>query len=92
MRLIFLVKQMETANDREPIAIIGMACRFPDANTPAAFWRQLRAGLETVTVFTDEELDATGGSSQMYSRPDYVRKRGIIAGTCCNQQHCNYNN
>lgn len=71
---------METANDREPIAIIGMACRFPDANTPAAFWRQLRAGLETVTVFTDEELDATGVPSQMYGRPDYIRKRGIIAG------------
>ncbi|MYA64825.1 MAG: hypothetical protein F4Y21_09285, partial [Gemmatimonadetes bacterium] len=28
----------------EPIAIIGMACRFPGANDIEAFWRLLREG------------------------------------------------
>ncbi|HVU25844.1 MAG TPA: SDR family NAD(P)-dependent oxidoreductase, partial [Opitutus sp.] len=34
----------------EPIAIIGLGCRFPgDAATPAAFWDLLRAGRDAVT-------------------------------------------
>ena len=33
----------------EPIAIIGMACRFPGANDIEAFWRLLEAGANAVT-------------------------------------------
>ena len=34
----------------EPIAIVGMACRFPGgANSPAAFWELLRTGTDAVT-------------------------------------------
>jgi len=29
---------------REPIAIVGLSCRFPAANNPEAFWRLLRDG------------------------------------------------
>src|SRR5713226_2976966 len=33
----------------EPIAIVGMGCRFPGgADSPAAFWELLRAGVDTV--------------------------------------------
>ncbi|SFC58074.1 type I polyketide synthase [Streptomyces aidingensis] len=32
----------------EPVAVIGMACRLPGADTPEAFWRLLREGRETV--------------------------------------------
>ena len=28
----------------EPIAIVGMACRFPGASNPSALWRMLCAG------------------------------------------------
>ena len=34
--------------DREPIAIIGIGCRFPGANGPAEFWRLLRDGVDAV--------------------------------------------
>ncbi|GAA2139237.1 hypothetical protein GCM10009760_21230 [Kitasatospora kazusensis] len=34
----------------EDIAIIGLACRFPGATTPGQFWRNLAAGVESVTV------------------------------------------
>ena len=30
------------------IAIIGMGCRFPGADDPLAFWRQLKAGVDSV--------------------------------------------
>jgi myxalamid-type polyketide synthase MxaE and MxaD len=33
----------------EPIAIIGLACRFPGAESPEAFWQLLRAGLDAIS-------------------------------------------
>ena len=32
----------------EPVAIIGMSCRFPDADSPAALWKNLAAGRNSV--------------------------------------------
>jgi acyl carrier protein len=32
----------------EPIAIVGMACRFPGANNPASFWHLLENGVDAV--------------------------------------------
>ena len=34
----------------EPVAIVGMACRFPQAQDPAAFWGLLRAGRDAIGV------------------------------------------
>ena len=34
----------ETSGSNEPIAIVGMACRFPGADGLSAFWRMLEAG------------------------------------------------
>src|SRR5581483_3474472 len=33
----------------EPIAIIGLSCRLPGANTPEAFWQLLHHGIEALT-------------------------------------------
>jgi acyl transferase domain-containing protein/acyl-CoA synthetase (AMP-forming)/AMP-acid ligase II/acyl carrier protein len=35
--------------EREPIAIIGIGCRFPGAEGPEAFWRLLRDGIDAVS-------------------------------------------
>ncbi len=46
-----LKKQLAEADQRspEPIAVIGMACRFPGgAGTPEAFWQVLASGADTV--------------------------------------------
>ena len=37
------------ADAREPIAIVGMGCRFPGAEGPRAFWDLLRRGTDAVT-------------------------------------------
>jgi acyl transferase domain-containing protein len=42
------------------IAIIGMAVRVPGANTIDQFWRNLRAGVESIRLLTHEELLAAG--------------------------------
>ena len=36
----------------EPIAVVGMACRFPRANDVSAFWRLLEAGENAVSEGT----------------------------------------
>ncbi|WP_131804023.1 type I polyketide synthase, partial [Pseudofrankia sp. BMG5.36] len=38
----------------EPIAVLGLACRLPQAPDPAAFWRLLRAGSSAVTRLDPE--------------------------------------
>jgi acyl transferase domain-containing protein len=60
----------------EPIAVIGMGCRFPgNASDPESYWRLLRDGVDTVTevpaerwdvdAFYDPDPDAPG---KMYTR------------------------
>src|SRR5262249_1962897 len=54
------------------VAIIGMACRFPGASTPQAFWDNLVRGVESVTFFSDEELLAAGEDADLLRHPHYV--------------------
>ena len=43
----------------EPIAIIGMSCRFPGgANDPEGFWRLLREGVDAISVFPAQRWDS----------------------------------
>ncbi len=62
----------------EGIAIIGLAGRFPGAGSVAAFWENLKNGVESISRFTDPELDlpplATGDGA-----PRVVNARGILA-------------
>lgn len=41
----------------EPIAIIGVGCRLPGADDPAAFWELLRNGVDTVTEIPADRWD-----------------------------------
>src|SRR5262245_54656234 len=61
----------------DAVAVIGMSCRFPDAPTPAAFWRNLREGFESVREFTAEDLVAAGVSPAVMSLPNYVNS-GVV--------------
>ncbi|MEU9993744.1 beta-ketoacyl synthase N-terminal-like domain-containing protein, partial [Streptomyces sp. NPDC048045] len=55
------VRMSEAVSD-EPIAIVGMACRFPgDVNDPDAFWQLLADGTDAVSGFpADRGWDAEG--------------------------------
>src|SRR5687767_6617442 len=54
-----------TALAREPIAIIGIGCRFPGASDAAAFWRLLHDGGDAV-----REVPADRWDSNAYYHPD----------------------
>src|SRR5215831_5526169 len=43
---------------REPIAVIGMACRFPGADNPEAFWALLRDGVDVITEVPADRWNA----------------------------------
>lgn len=64
----------------EGIAVVGMAARFPGAGSIAQFWQNLRAGCESVTFFSEEELLKAGLSPQILGRPEYVRAKPVIDG------------
>jgi len=45
-----LLEENASLKNKEPIAIIGMACRFPGgANNPEQFWQLLQGGIDAVT-------------------------------------------
>lgn len=60
------------------IAIIGMAGRFPGANTLEQFWHNLQNGIESIQRFTPEEMIACGVPSDVAHDPDYVPAKGIV--------------
>jgi acyl transferase domain-containing protein len=62
------------------IAIIGMAGRFPGAADLDEFWRNVRDGVESLTDFSDEELDAAGVPAALRADPNYVRKGTVLQG------------
>ena len=61
----------------EPIAIVGMAGRFPGAPTVEAFWDNLCAGRDSVSRFAADELDA-GIPDAQRADPAYVPVRGVF--------------
>ena len=64
---------------REPIAIVGMAGRFPGAADIEAFWRNLCDGRESIRTFGTDELDPSIPAS-LRDHPAYVRARGTLDG------------
>ena len=64
---------------REPIAIVGMAGRFPGAGDVEAFWANLCAGRESIRRFGPDELDPSICAATS-SDPSYVPARGVLDG------------
>lgn len=58
------IEALEQAK-REPLAIIGAACRFPGAaDTPEAYWQLLRSGTDAITEVPPERWDISPPSEQ----------------------------
>lgn len=64
-------------NRAAPVAIIGMAGRFPGAHTVEQLWDNLCKGVDSITYFDPEAL-APSEQSQARTDADYVPARGVI--------------
>lgn len=62
----------------EPMAIVGMSCRFPGAPTLAHFWGNLRSGVESISSFSAEDLTREGIDPRFLRRQDYVNAGGVL--------------
>ncbi len=60
------------------IAIVGMAARFPGANSAAEYWQNLRSGEESIRQRSEEDLLAAGVSAAELRNPNYVRAAGPL--------------
>ena len=61
----------------QDIAVISMACRFPGAVTPEDFWSNLCAGVDSISDFSDEELEQP--DAPLRHDPSYVKSGAVLA-------------
>ena len=62
------------------IAIVGMAGKFPGADSVSAFWRNLRRGEESIVTLSEDDLFAAGVGDQALANPAYVRRAALLEG------------
>src|SRR5215813_10018881 len=62
----------------EGSAIVGMACRVPGAKNIEQFWQNLRDGVESISFFSDEEVEQAGVDPVELKSPYYVKAGGIL--------------
>ncbi|MGA5203681.1 beta-ketoacyl synthase N-terminal-like domain-containing protein [Streptomyces variegatus] len=55
------------------IAVIGLACRFPDAADVDQFWGNLVSGVDSVSRFSPKSITGPGGRTR-----EYVPARGLL--------------
>lgn len=74
---------MEIRNDIEyrdmDIAVVGMALKFPGADSTDQFWENLKNGVISSVDITDDELRAAGVSEKLINDPAYVKKAMPVA-------------
>ena len=70
----------DNADQLDGIAVIGMAGRFPGADSVAQFWQNLCDATESIQTLSEEELAAAGVSATTLEDPAYVRRAALLNG------------
>ncbi|MFI7894695.1 type I polyketide synthase [Streptomyces sp. CACIS-1.16CA] len=70
------------STEHEPIAIIGMSCRFPGGvDSPEALWRLVRDGVDAMGDFpADRGWDMTPFTTGIAADADFTREGGFLDG------------
>ena len=76
-KALLALKQMQSKLEalenakHEPIAVVGMGCRFPGANNPEEFWQLLQDGKDAITKVPDERWDTNDTLDREYTHTNY---------------------
>jgi len=62
------------------IAVVGMAGRFPGADSVSAFWDNLRRGEESIVTLSEDDLFAAGIGEKVLANHAYVRRAALLDG------------
>ena len=62
------------------IAVVGMAGRFPGAESVSAFWRNLRAGVESIVDLSEDDLHRRRCRREGAGEPHYIRRAALMDG------------
>ena len=73
---------LDRANSPD-IAVIGMAGRFPGAHNLNEFWQNLCDGVESITFFSEAEMQAAGIEPALFQQPNYVNASPTIQDVDC---------
>ncbi|MGW2953542.1 type I polyketide synthase [Streptomyces eurythermus] len=60
------------------VAIVGLSCRFPGAHNAEEYWRNLCAGIDTISHFDRSALDAAGLDAALVTDARFVPARGVV--------------
>jgi len=78
-----VTNSLESVSNTPPpnaIAVIGMAGRFPGADSVSAFWDNLRRGEESIVSLSDDELGAAGVGEKALAGHGYVKRAPLMNG------------
>ncbi|WP_412538005.1 polyketide synthase [Longispora sp. K20-0274] len=64
----------------DEIAVVGLAGRFPGADSVADLWRNLLDGVDAITDHADDELRRLGIGPRLLADPAHVRASGFVPG------------
>ncbi|MCK4870557.1 MAG: hypothetical protein KAS93_05545 [Gammaproteobacteria bacterium] len=70
---------MCNVSQNSDIAIIGIACRFPDAQNVREFWENLCAEKSSITSFSSEELLQNGLDASILSKKHFVNAGAYVS-------------
>ncbi|MBC8943854.1 non-ribosomal peptide synthetase/type I polyketide synthase [Xenorhabdus indica] len=64
----------------DPIAVIGLACRFPQAPDSDTFWHNLQQGIECTTTLSRQTLLDAGIPPEVIDSENFVNQAAILEG------------
>lgn len=69
---------MNQQTSKNDIAVVGLACRFPQSTSIDEFWLNLKQGKNLISYFTVAELLKAGIDKALLNHPQYVRAKGLL--------------
>ena len=69
---------IKRSGEYQPVAIIGMACRFPGSRNAEDFWQNIYNGVESISHFSDEDLLSSGVDPDLLTMSDYVKSGYLV--------------